>query len=581
MRILDELSNMIMIGLVIFSILAVIIMAVLIIMKMNNKAGGIYEEGNDYSLLKRMDSEDYLKFDDIKDRMIICDGGYRFVAAVRGYGFDFYRSPAEVQAAVMQNFIGFINTITTPTMYRQHSKAIDVEHTMGLYEEAYRKKEMELFEIAEDIRNITLSRSERVYTDEEKTLFEDRLEELNRAKKAKEWQKDHLRDQMAKLRQSSGEHVDPERVQCWIFEWSYNPMDFTMDLTKEQIYEKAVRELEGMANAKIHALQNCRVRAVRCSTEDLIEMTRRYSSPVTANCFRMRDVLKSSFFDDFNFETDHEEMLERAKESIRRSSSLDTLETFAENRKSARMMPSGDLNRIGERQEKVSVPVQKLEETENEPFITDDILVENKKEDIDVPEEDGFIPAPEEDLNEPVIAAPDMDMSAGDVSVVEEIFQKNPEIFMGMEDVGDQEDSELEEALVVPDDVPPAEGPEEMPEPDPVVVMPAEDMKQIDTSADTVEKSSAEDKKIVFKSEEKDGAAAESRKRPEQKRSRSHTQRENKAEPAGRRRENTRVENRKRPSVTSGKEQKRAMMEQWLMENNIEESLRNSKQGGL
>ena len=65
MRILDELSNMIMIGLVIFSILAVIIMAVLIIMKMNNKAGGIYEEGNDYSLLKRMDSEDYLKFDDI------------------------------------------------------------------------------------------------------------------------------------------------------------------------------------------------------------------------------------------------------------------------------------------------------------------------------------------------------------------------------------------------------------------------------------------------------------------------------------------------------------------------------------
>ena len=79
-------------------------------MKMNNKAGGIYEEGNDYSLLKRMDSEDYLKFDDIKDRMIICDGGYRFVAAVRGYGFDFYRSPAEVQAAVMQNFIGFINT---------------------------------------------------------------------------------------------------------------------------------------------------------------------------------------------------------------------------------------------------------------------------------------------------------------------------------------------------------------------------------------------------------------------------------------------------------------------------------------
>lgn len=553
MKIIDDLSNMIMIGLIVFTILGVFIFVALLIYRKNNKASGIYEEEKDFSSFNRVDSETYLRFDDIKDRMIICDGGYRFVAAVRGYGFDFYHASAEVQAAVQQNFVGFINTITTPTMFRQYSKAIDVEHSMRLYEEAYRKKEMELFEIAEDIRNINLSMSDRVYNEGEKALFEKRLEELNRSKKAKEWQKEHLRDQMAKLKQSSGEHVDPERVQCWIFDWSYNPLDFTMDLTKEQIYEKALRQLESMANAKIHALQNCKVRAVRCSTEDLIEMTRRYSSPLSANRFHLRDVLKSSFFDDFNYETNHEEMMERARDSIKRSSSLDTLETFAEQSKKNRsLMPKGNLSQIGVGlYKKDEVTVNETEDVPVHEDIFDEALlrsdemadteynVSNDPFEMIEGEDGSLILEEKEDiLAQPTVQTEDFLQQKQ--TIVGESFAEDDDL-----EPSDPIDSSLEKKVVeaaqsdIADDA----------DID-IETVDLQNKEQLDTLLKCPSVHSVMEPRVLKKQKEAEAKYMQEQKQPL-----------------------LQHKERKRPVMPAGNEQKRAMMEQWLKENDIEKSL--------
>ncbi len=554
MKIIDDLSNMIMIGLIVFTILGVFIFVALLIYRKNNKASGIYEEEKDFSSFNRVDSETYLKFDDIKDRMIICDGGYRFIAAVRGYGFDFYHASAEVQAAVQQNFVGFINTITTPTMFRQYSKAIDVEHSMRLYEEAYRKKEMELFEIAEDIRNINLSMSDRVYNEGEKALFEKRLEELNRSKKAKEWQKEHLRDQMAKLKQSSGEHVDPERVQCWIFDWSYNPLDFTMDLTKEQIYEKALRQLESMANAKIHALQNCKVRAVRCSTEDLIEMTRRYSSPLSANRFHLRDVLKSSFFDDFNYETNHEEMMERARDSIKRSSSLDTLETFAEHAKKNRsLMPKGNLSQIGVGlYKKDEATVNETEDVPVHEDIFDEALlrsnemadtqynVSNDPFEMIEGENGSLILEEKEDiLAQPTVQTEDFLQQKQ--TIVGESFAEEDDNL----EPSDLVDSSLEKKVV--------EAAQSDIADDADIDIETVDMQskeQLDTLLKCPSVHSVREPRVLKKQKEAEAKYMQEQKQPL-----------------------LQHEERKRPVMPAGNEQKRAMMEQWLKENDIEKSL--------
>ena len=114
----------------------------------------------------------------------------------------------------------------------------------------------------------------------------------------------------------------PQQIQTWVFDWEFNPLDFSVDLSDEEIYKRAIMELDAIANAKIHALSNCGVKAYRCSTEELIEMTRRYSCPVSADRFKLRDIVNSSFFDDIFTSDDVQRMSKRAAEESAENISL-------------------------------------------------------------------------------------------------------------------------------------------------------------------------------------------------------------------------------------------------------------------
>lgn len=332
MAIIDELTRMLWILLIIIVILGAIFFGVLIYYRKKRQGKGLGEEEHDYSTFERRDSEEYITFDDVKDGMLICDNGYRFVAGIRVFGFDFEHAPAEVQSMVQQNFLGFIRTITTPTMYRQHSEPIDMEHTLELYREAYQKVELKLFDVAEEMRNIEneLRNIQDSITEEQRQKYDSQQKLLKKKKSSLEWRRSHLKSQMASAGQFTGGKVLPEPVQCYFFDWSYDSLDFTLELSKEQIYEKARNQLDSMARAKIHALQNCHLRAYRCTTVDLIEMSRRYSSPITSNRIKLKDILyNSSYFEDFNYQTNHEELYTEGLRSIERQRKEDNLQLFS------------------------------------------------------------------------------------------------------------------------------------------------------------------------------------------------------------------------------------------------------------
>lgn len=348
MEFIDNLTRMINIFLVIMIVLAAIFFSVMFYLRKQKKGRGLAESEMDYSSFEREDSESYVQFDDIRDGMIICDGGTRFVGAISVYGFDFYHASPELQAQIQQNFVGFINTITTPTTYRQYSKAVDLEHTLEIYQKAYQNLELQLFDAVEDLRDIENAlRVAGELEQEQSILYERRIKELKTRKESLEWRRQHMRDEIAYIKRSSGGNVAPERMQTWVFDWSYNPASFTMNMTKEQIYKRALNEVSNCANTKIDALQKCHVRAVRCTTEDLIEMTRRYSSPISANRFPMRSVLKSSFFEDINVDTNHAQMVQDALESINQKGSLSTGQLVkAATKKQTVMMPK-NLKNLG------------------------------------------------------------------------------------------------------------------------------------------------------------------------------------------------------------------------------------------
>ena len=127
----------------------------------------------------------------------------------------------------------------------------------------------------------------------------------------------------------------PDPVETYVFEWQYDPMDFSTDLTQEEIYARAKQELNAKASSMIHALSNSHVKAVRCKTDELIEMFRFYSSPVSASRFKLKDIKNSSFFDDINTSNSLHDLQKHVVDQVALNSQMEYMKDIHENAQEA------------------------------------------------------------------------------------------------------------------------------------------------------------------------------------------------------------------------------------------------------
>lgn len=299
MELIDQLTHYVNIFLYILLIILAICGAFFFYYKKIRKANQTKEDLIDYSNLDRRDSIDYIKIDDIKDNMIILEGNRRFIGVIRCRGFNFYSAQIDEQAATISNFLAFTNTINKPISYRQYCKSVDLEDTLKMYEDAHVKVQEELFSLTEELKDIrtTLKKPSNMERYQLK-LFEDTEVDLINRISALEFREFHLRSQMGYIENISGNSVAPEINETWVFDWTFDQSLFSVELSEEDIYKRAISELNAIAQAKIHSLSTCNVKAVRCKTEELIEMFRRYSSPNSADRYKLKDILSSSYFDD-------------------------------------------------------------------------------------------------------------------------------------------------------------------------------------------------------------------------------------------------------------------------------------------
>lgn len=272
----------------------------------------------DYSSFDRQDSEEYIKFvDDIKDDMVIVENWTRFIGAVNCQGFDFYSAHPTEQGSTLQNYLGFINTITKPITYRQSSKSVDMEYTMEKYQAAYKslidKHDKEVTKLKE-MQNIVKANAN--MSEDKQKIYQDEMRETERQIKAYENRLLHMEDEIRYIDEFSGVDAAPIATNYYIFDWTYNPMEFPVDLTESEIEHRARAELEAIASAKIHALSASGVKARRCSTSELIDMFRRHSAPISAERFLQRYVDRSSYYDDIVTSDSPQRMKNYVRESL-------------------------------------------------------------------------------------------------------------------------------------------------------------------------------------------------------------------------------------------------------------------------
>lgn len=273
------------------------------------------EKNIDYSDFNRRDVKDYIKLiDDIKEDMIILEDGTRYVGVIECQGLDFYSAHVVEKSQIVEGYLGFINTISKPITYRQYSASVDLEHTLNRYEEAYKKICTKLEKAQERLKEMNkVLKDTPDMQESRKKLYISEIENTRREISALNFRKFHIEDEIRYINENNGVAAAPLVTSTYVFDWFYNPNQFSVELTDEEILKRAKNELNAMANAKIHALSQAGVKAKRCTTNELIDMCRRHSQPISAERYKLRDVLRSSYFDDITTS----DCLEQVKKDVR------------------------------------------------------------------------------------------------------------------------------------------------------------------------------------------------------------------------------------------------------------------------
>ena len=241
-----------------------------------------------------------VKIEDIADNMIISEGRKSFIAVLKCRGGDFLRSDLDEQVRTEYAYVNFWLAQDAPITYRQYGEDINLEYTIGRYEKARRGLESELFNAEEDRKGLKnrFDRLKEENPSEAARLATD-IRKLQSRINAYEWRIEHVDDQIRHMLNISGPSAGRQRSnQTYVISWTPETGLINPLLTEEEIYEKAIQELDGMCRDKMRLLSDAGAVAIRCKTPELIDMCRRYLRPYSGNRFTMENISSTSFFDD-------------------------------------------------------------------------------------------------------------------------------------------------------------------------------------------------------------------------------------------------------------------------------------------
>lgn len=234
--------------------------------------------------------------ENVEDGIIVTDGGKRFVAAITCRGLDFYNEGLAEQLSTMNGYQNFLNLIERPITYRLYSKAVDIDSSKNRYATKL-EETIELFD--QSSKELQLAK--------DRGASEDRIRELTDTVERYQRRIEHLNEQMEYMQFYSGTDVVMDVTQDYIIDWTYEPGVNDVKLTGAELFLRAKRELNTIASQKIDALAQSGVKGRMCTQDEIVDMLRRHSKPLSAEQYKQRMVSSSSFEEDIVSSTSIEE----------------------------------------------------------------------------------------------------------------------------------------------------------------------------------------------------------------------------------------------------------------------------------
>ena len=127
-------------------IIAVVLVALLLIFA----AAGFYfykfhrsrvtEKNIDYSTFRRLDSIEYVKFDDVAENMVVADGKKRFIGGISCSGCEFRDLEDGEQLQVIRGYLSFINVLDTQSVqFWQMARDVNLDKMVSDYKEQLKR----------------------------------------------------------------------------------------------------------------------------------------------------------------------------------------------------------------------------------------------------------------------------------------------------------------------------------------------------------------------------------------------------------------------------------------------------------
>lgn len=253
------------------------------------------EQEADYNSFERKDSLEYVKFDDICG-MIVDSGRSRFIAGIVCTGFDYADAEDAEQLQTMRGYLAFLNLLDQGSIqYWQTARNVDLDDLIRQYKEELQNVQNKQFLLNLDYESVKEESEKHLDREEEYDLYYDKLLKMQRELISYGYQCGQLEAQIAYMEAISGEKADPQQDQCYIFDWAYNKMEFTSQLTDDEILKTAKKRLHSMADSYMSALRSAGVKCRMLTDEELLSYLRRHMHPLSADIYKIDDVLKSAY----------------------------------------------------------------------------------------------------------------------------------------------------------------------------------------------------------------------------------------------------------------------------------------------
>lgn len=286
----DFITNVITALMVLIVILVMILAYCYRQYKKNQRQEDILKKELKYEGLNRTNALDFVKFDDVRENIVILEEGTRFMMGITCRGFDFYHAPVSDRLSAQSGYRSFLNVLKGPIAYRQYCKEVDLGYTKQRYERALEQKQDLLFHLTEDHRILKIQleeyegqQGEAVITSEAYIRVLAELERLQEQISCVNWRVEHLEDQLRYIGKLDGKGSAPKRPETYFFDWIYHEEDFPVEFTKEEVFERAKMELSSIGEDYIGALSNAKVRATFTTREELLDMYYRHYHPIAVN----------------------------------------------------------------------------------------------------------------------------------------------------------------------------------------------------------------------------------------------------------------------------------------------------------